>query len=558
MRSVKVGTRILGLVTVILALMATAAAISMVRLGRAGNELRKIADEDIPIIGILTEFASHQLHSTFRLKRVIRLAAGDAQARQGLENALREFEEFTVGFDDDLEEDIRVVEAAIERARSEKRRDELAQIQEAFEDIGRKHHAYDQEVTRVLEVLSSREAADVGAFAQALEDQAEELDAAVVALVDRIESFMAESAVQAERQGRAAVRAMAGLTVLALVLALAMGVATTRSITKPLHDVVRVAKTVAAGDLTVSTSSKDAPGEIGSLARAISSMIEKLRETTVEIQEGTGVLESTTNQISASLAQVASGASETATAVAETAATVHQVKQTAHLTSEKAKVVSDLARKAVEVAQDGEQSVTATIDEMTRIRGQMNSVATSIVSLSEQSQAIGEIITSVNDLAEQSNLLAVNAAIEAAKAGEQGKGFAVVAQEVKSLAEQSKQATAHVGSILSDIQKATSAAVMSTEKASKAVEQGVDRSTSAGDCIRSLATTIDQTAQAGNQIEASTREQRIGMDQVNLAIENIKEASTQNAESLRQVEGATQEMKGLGQKLKQTVDRYRV
>src|SRR5206468_6485887 len=96
------------------------------------------------------------------------------------------------------------------------------------------------------------------------------------------------------------------------------------------------------------------------------------------------------------------------------------------------------------------------------IQTQMESIADSVVKLSEQGQAIGEIIATVNDLAEQSNLLAVNASIEAAKAGEQGKGFAVVAQEVKSLAEQSKQATAQVRNLLNDIQKATSADRKST------------------------------------------------------------------------------------------------
>jgi methyl-accepting chemotaxis protein len=110
---------------------------------------------------------------------------------------------------------------------------------------------------------------------------------------------------------------------------------------------------------------------------------------------------------------------------------------------------------------------------MKHIHDQMESVAASILHLSEQSQAIGEIIATVTDLAERSNLLAVNAAIEAAKADEQGKGFAVVAQEVKSLAEQSKQATAQVRTILNDIQTAMSAAVMATEQGSKAVDAGV-------------------------------------------------------------------------------------
>jgi methyl-accepting chemotaxis protein len=122
---------------------------------------------------------------------------------------------------------------------------------------------------------------------------------------------------------------------------------------------------------------------------------------------------------------------------------------------------------------DGKQSVQASIEAMHRIQEHMASIAESIVRLSEQGQTIGEIIATVNDLAEQSNLLAVNAAIEAAKAGEQGKGFAVVAQEVKSLAEQSKQATAQVRTILNDIQTAMSAAVMATEQGSKAVDAGV-------------------------------------------------------------------------------------
>src|SRR5690606_7732014 len=126
---------------------------------------------------------------------------------------------------------------------------------------------------------------------------------------------------------------------------------------------------------------------------------------------------------------------------------------------------------------------------------------------SEQGQAIGEIIAAVNDLAEQSNLLAVNAAIEAAKAGEHGRGFAVVAQEVRSLAEQSKQATAQVRTILQDIQKATTAAVLATEQGSKAVEDGVRQTTEAGEAIAALAEMIDEAAQAATQIAASSQQQ---------------------------------------------------
>jgi len=282
------------------------------------------------------------------------------------------------------------------------------------------------------------------------------------------------------------------------------------------------------------------------------------RSITRQLRETIAQLSSSSAEILAMTTQVASGAAETATAVSETTTTVEEVKQTAQVSSQKAKYVSETAQKASQTSQAGRKSVEGAMEGMGRIREQTESIAESIVRLSEQSQAIGEIIATVNDLAEQSNLLAVNASIEAAKAGEQGKGFAVVAQEVKSLAEQSKQATAQVRTILNDIQKATSAAVLATEQGSKAVETGARQSTEAGESIRLLADSIVEAAQAATQIAASSQQQLVGMDQVALAMENIKQASTQNAASTKQAEMAAQNLHELGQKLKQMVDRYQV
>jgi methyl-accepting chemotaxis protein len=198
------------------------------------------------------------------------------------------------------------------------------------------------------------------------------------------------------------------------------------------------------------------------------------------------------------------------------------------------------------------------LDAMHRIQEHMDLIADGIVRLSEQSQAIGEIIATVNDLAEQSNLLAVNAAIEAAKAGEQGKGFVVVAHEVKSLAEQSKQATAQVRTILGDIQRATSSAVMATEQGSKAVDSGAKLTGEVGESIRLLAQSISEAANAATQISASAEQQLVGMAQVALAMQNINQASAQNVASTKQAESAALSLHGLGQKLKQSVEQYRV
>jgi methyl-accepting chemotaxis protein len=220
--------------------------------------------------------------------------------------------------------------------------------------------------------------------------------------------------------------------------------------------------------------------------------------------------------------------------------------------------VYETAQKSVSVTKAGRKSVDDAIGCMRGIHDQMGFIAERIVKLSEQSQAIAEIIATVNDLAEQSNLLAVNAAIEAAKAGEHGKGFAVVAQEVKNLATQSKQATAQVRGILGDIQKATTAAVLATEQGSKAVEAGVKQSGEAGEAIRILAASIDETSNSTLQIVTSTQEQAIGMDQIATAIQSINQASNQNVEGSRQIEAATRNIYDLNQKLQQLVSRYKV
>jgi methyl-accepting chemotaxis protein len=209
------------------------------------------------------------------------------------------------------------------------------------------------------------------------------------------------------------------------------------------------------------------------------------------------------------------------------------------------------------VSQNGQKAVEETVKGMNRIREQMDSIAQTVVRLSEHSQSIGGIIASVTEIADQSNLLAVNAAIEAAKAGEQGRGFAVVAQEIKNLAGQSKQATAQVRNILNDVQKATGAAVMATEQGSKAVEAGVKQSEQAGEAILILAESINEAVQAATQILASSQQQVVGMDQIGVAMQNINQAGTETAVSMVQAEKSAKNLNELGQKLKEMVERFK-
>ncbi len=268
----------------------------------------------------------------------------------------------------------------------------------------------------------------------------------------------------------------------------------------------------------------------------LENLIKALQETASSVAEASsGILEATTKQ--------AAAMAEESSAVSETSATVGELKQVTALSTKKAEEVAHLALTSEKVTLRGREAVERTISGMQSIRKEVQAIASDMQHLSEQTQAVGEIISTVQELTEQSNMLAVNAAIEAARAGEHGYGFSVVASEVRSLAEQSRQATVQIRSILGEIQKAVTAALNNTATGTSAVETGVELVNQAGDVIRALAETISLSSNSASQIRASSEQQSAGVEQIAQAIAAIQVASKQTLESTHQTEEQAKNMK---------------
>ena len=351
----------------------------------------------------------------------------------------------------------------------------------------------------------------------------------------------------------ASIVALAAVVAAAILVAFLIGQSIAERLGKATSFVTRVGQ----GDLTQTVT---VPGndELSMLGRDLNEMAAKLKSMAQTTRTTAESVHAATAQIRASTQQQAASVTEQLAAVEETTATLSEITESGAQISRRAQEVAKSAQAAAATSESGLKAVEDTDIVMNAIREQAEAVAENIVVLSERTQAIGEIIVTVNDIAERSHLLALNAAIEAAAAGEHGRTFAVVAGEIKNLADQAKEATAQVRSNLSEIQHGINASVMLTEEAVKRVTAGKRQTGAAQSTIRDMAENIQESVIAFQQIVAGTNQQQIGLEQVIQALQNIRAASSQTAAGTRQLEEAASNLNDLGQGLVEAVRNYRV
>ncbi|MBL6455718.1 methyl-accepting chemotaxis protein [Belnapia sp. T6] len=343
----------------------------------------------------------------------------------------------------------------------------------------------------------------------------------------------------------------------ALLLAIVAVVLTRRSITRPIGVFMDFLEGIGRGDLT-GTAPSSGRDEFARLGATLNSTVEGLRQLAKQSHAATENLNAAAAEIRASTQQQAASVEEQLAAVQETAATVDEITHAGAQVGKRAQEVIASAQATAQTSAAGVRAVGDTSRAMDAIREQAEAVAGNIVALSEKTQAIGDIISTVNDISERSHLLALNAALEAAAAGEHGRSFAVVAAEMKTLADQAKDATGQVRSILGDIQRGINSSVMLTEEAVKRVAAGKERTDTTLATINEITSRVQEGVHTFQQIIASTNQQQLGIEQVMTALQNIRQASQQTAVSTRQLDSAAGNLAGLAQQLVTFADRYRL
>jgi methyl-accepting chemotaxis protein len=443
----------------------------------------------------------------------------------------------------------------------------LVQTDKGKETVGRLKDAHDQYnriIQKQIELMRGKQVEEARALNATGTSAARNKVRQYLSIFD--EAFRQQQ-IHANDQASDLARTNTRLTLLIGLVAFALGIASalylSRAIAKGLDLIAsrvrKAAEGVAAGDgdLTerLPVNSND---EIGNLSSSVNMFLEKLHEVIRRVAESAQQLASATEEISAAATQAAQGTDNQQNRTSQVATAVQEMSSSVGEVSENSTKAATSAQKAVAVAEQGGKIVNEALVNMRSIADSVSATARRIEELGKNSDQIGKIVAVIDEIADQTNLLALNAAIEAARAGEQGRGFAVVADEVRKLAERTTKATKEIAQMIENVQKETGSAVSQMQAGTKQVEAGVATTSKAGAALEEIITAAQQVGDMVTQIATAATQQSSTAEQITANVEQIAKIARESASGAQQSARACEDMSNLAMDLQQLVGRFKL
>ncbi|MBZ5522133.1 MAG: HAMP domain-containing protein [Acidobacteriia bacterium] len=328
------------------------------------------------------------------------------------------------------------------------------------------------------------------------------------------------------------------------------------SLQKSVTDFLTIVSQIARGDLTL--RGRVTSDALGNVVDSVNYMLDNFCKVLERVRRAAIDVQSSANEILIASEEMSSGAIQQDQEITNTSSAVEQLTVSMKQVSNNAEASAEAARRALDAAEQGNRSVHDTLEGMQRIRSSVQATAKRIKALGDRSLEISEIVNVINDITEQTNLLALNAAIEAARAGEAGRGFAVVADEVRKLAEHSRTATKDIAALIKAIQAETNDAVVVMEEGTKEVEIGAKLADQAGKALEAISMVVRQSAELVQEISLASKQQVRGTEGVANAMQIISNITRQTSQGARQTSRTVEQLVHMSEQLNEALSQFRV
>jgi methyl-accepting chemotaxis protein len=446
---------------------------------------------------------------------------------------------------------VKEFENDIERATHAEEREQMTALVKEFRDYYALARATSQ---RFIEKKDSDLGSVVGRVQGAAAASRSLVDAAIARDRQRTEDAFAEAAVL-QRRGQWVSAIIVGFC---LVLLIVLAVWTTRSVIAPVQFLTGIAQRIAeSGDVR-----EDVPDlgtdEIGVLARSFQSVVLRLRAIPASLGASATGLKSALESLTEVSARQSSSLLDQVAALGQAAAGTEGLRRTATSAGVQAKRVLDVAKRAAEIGAAGQGSVERSVHGLSQIRDEIQTIVEQIGVVEERTRRIGEVLETVKDLADQSDMLALNAAIAAMKAGESGRQFAVVASEMRALADRSVRSTAQTRDLLQSVQSAISGAVATTSRGARRMEASISEIRASGENLRAVAEFVGETSAAAREIAAAVSDQAASVEQISAVVIDLNQRSEATNQGLRGFESALADIAATSTAVVRVVESFQV
>ncbi|NRF31015.1 methyl-accepting chemotaxis protein [Vibrio coralliilyticus] len=517
---------------------------ALYQMNKIGNELVDIAEEDIPLTKMLTVVTEHQLEQAILFERAlikaIRVEQGLAQMSV-FEEAKKKVHDLTVKTEKELYEVEEFIEKAIPLLHSVEAQEKFKKLLGKLKVVEKSYSTLVSEVDKTMDYGSNGQIEEMLEFSKKVEAHEDEIDKALISILDEVQNFTLASALQAEEDEKYAIKWMTIIASVSIVLGILMPFLVTRAIRTPIMNLIDRLKQVAEGDgdltIRLDDSSRD---ETGTVANAFNKFLGVLMGTITQINskaeelgQSSEVAVSAMQRTLQNVEKQRCDIEQVATAINQMNATTQEVaNSTANASS-----VTDEVRKHV---MEGQKEALATQEVIQELANEVTTSSGVIENLVSETNNIGQVLESIQGIAEQTNLLALNAAIEAARAGETGRGFAVVADEVRSLAQRTQEATVDIQKLVDTLQSEAKNAVSSMKKGTDTAKLCLEKSSESANTFSVAAESVNQIAGLNLQIAAAAEEQSTVAQDLDNNLTSIKTLAEETAEETKNTAAASE------------------